>query len=160
MKVLAILQNQWFKDPERMKLMLANTFKGDRPRFIRTFLFWSCLTGKRLTSAFGEDTCDRIVWENASPEIGGEASSKFDADPAHVASVIDRERPDVVMGFGKIAAQAINGSVGRLSGDVWERITFIELPHPAARHATVMAELRAGAARLAELEGVEKGRAA
>jgi hypothetical protein len=160
MKVVAFLQNMWFKDPERMKAQLAGTFKGDRAEFIRTWLFWSCLTGKRLRNAFGEELCDAITWEEASAEIGGRSSSAFPADPAHMRDVIERHRPNVVMAFGKIAQEGFFAVMSNapLLGPRYP-IHLIVAPHPAARHGSVVRELASAAAELGTiLAGEASGR--
>jgi hypothetical protein len=143
MKIVAFLQNMWFKRPEVMCRQLAETFKGDREAFIRTWLFWSCLTGKRLRAALGESLCDHIVWEEQSPEIGGQSSASFPPDFDHIDRVLQKHQPEIVLAFGKSATHALSTAeaMARLSGKPvsWR---FIRGPHPAARHSTVVAELR------------------
>lgn len=146
MKIIAFLQNQWFKDPDRMKRMLETTFKGDRQKFTRTFLFFGCLTGRRLTKAFGEDLCDQIIWEEASPLIAGQSSGAFPADMNHICGILDRHKPNIVLTLGRIAREAIESlpimdvNYATISG-----------PHPAARHATVCKELSDMAAKVRDL---------
>lgn len=151
MTIVAIMQNMWFKDPARMLRMLETTFKGDREKFIKTFLFWSCRTGKNLRAAFGEALCDSIIWEEASTEIGGQASSSFPPDPQHIARVLDKHKPDVVIPFGKTAHAGLLASVqvGILGK---QSFTVIVAPHPAARQPDVMARLREIGARLRKAE--------
>lgn len=134
-KCVAFLQNMWFRDPERMKAQLATSFKGDRESFIRTWLFWSCITGKRLKAVFGE-MIDQIVWEEQSPEIGGKSSALFAPDFEHIARVLEKHQPTHVIAFGKKASDALRHVSSSASWDL------IIAPHPAARHVTVMAELR------------------
>lgn len=62
MTIVVILQNQWFKDPEGIRAMFAE-HPERRERYIEAFLFMGCLTGKRLRSAFGDELCDEIIWE-------------------------------------------------------------------------------------------------
>lgn len=152
MKILAIMQNQWFNDPPRMEKMLRETFKGDRPRFIRTFLFWSCRTGKVLKATFGEDLCDSIVWEEASPKIGGSASSSFSADVGHIRRVIAEQKPDLIIAFGKIAWDGLSGAIATDGlfedwvDDKGQTPAVLKAPHPCARGADVAGQLRAVAA--------------
>ncbi len=84
MKVLGLLQNMWFKDPERAKKTLAFYYekKGDggRERFISDMLFFGCLTGRRLRQAFGEERCDEIIWE----EVSSWRSARVHAKPCVV----------------------------------------------------------------------------
>lgn len=145
MKVVAFLQNQWFRDPERIKKIIADTVDresehggrdeaGVREFYIASFLFMGCLTGKRLRSVFGEDLCNEIVWEEVSREIGGHASSVFPADLNHMRDVIGRHKPDVILAFGKLAENAIRNirpNVNRI----------ISGPHPTARGSDVLLRL-------------------
>lgn len=134
-KIVAILQNQWFKDPEGVKAMMEE-HPERRERYIEAFLFMGCLTGRRLRSAFGEELCDRIIWEEASPEIGGAANSRFPADARHIAGVILKHRPAVVIALGTIAANGVMAALDHAS--IQQQAERLELqiitgPHPAAR---------------------------
>lgn len=135
MKILAILQNQWFKDPEGIKQMYEENPER-RNRYIQAFLFMGCLTGKRLQKAFGEELCDLIIWEEASPKIAGHASASFPPDPEHICKALLQHRPGIVLTFGKIATE---GVLAASKLDAWqnhlEPINFQLLsgPHPAAR---------------------------
>lgn len=150
MKILAILQNMWFKDPARMEKMFHGPgFNGDRQKFIRTWLFWSCLTGKRLKAAFGEDLCDEILWEEASPQIGAVSSAAFPADAHHIAEAIRIHKPELVLTFGKIAREGVALALPRLGNLRYVKV--FNAPHPAARHATVCAELRAIAEQVKQI---------
>ena len=128
MKILAFLQNQWFKDPERIKAIY-----DERPHlrneFIRQFLFMGCLTGRRLSKAFGDEICQQhIIWEEVSPQIGGHASSVFPADHEHIAAALEKHKPTVIVALGKVAIEALSP----------DRIPFkcqiFYGPHPAARN--------------------------
>jgi hypothetical protein len=142
LKILAILQNQWFKDPDAVRAMYARRPEM-RQELLRRFLFMGCLTGRRLRAAFGEETCRRIVWEEASPEIGGESRAAFRADPAHILAAVEAHRPEVVLAFGKIASDAVTG-LGLGPG-----VLVLCGPHPAARR-NPMPVLREMAARLSK----------
>jgi hypothetical protein len=128
--ILAFLQNQWFRQPERVRAMYDE--RPDlRNEYIRHFLFMGCLTGKRLSAAFGEDIChEHIIWEEVSPEIGGAASSKFPADFEHIGTAIYKYKPRIIVALGKSASDALEGMLGM------ERppIRLICGPHPAARN--------------------------
>lgn len=141
LRVLGLLENQWFKNPPRMKRILEQQYKGDRAEFVRTFLFWSCKTGKVLELALGERWCERITWEETSAEMGSRPGEKFPPDIAHVAGVIERHRPHVVIAFGVTANIAINGcrAVGGLDSVGGPAIVA---PHPAARDQSVPERLR------------------
>ena len=150
MKILAFLQNQWFKDPEGVKAMLNRQREcGEytqeqmrervRRRLIHYALFTGCLTGRRLKSVFGELTND-IVWEEGSREIGGHASSFFEPDVAHIIATIATESPDIILCFGAANKKVMEKHFP------WPTSPYrvIYMPHPAARHASVMDELREG----------------
>lgn len=125
MTVVAFLQNMWFKDPEGAKRVFTD-HPDRREYLISAFLFMGCLTGRRLRAAFGEDTCERIVWEECSREIGGRSSSAFPADMNHIRAVIRKHSPDIVLAFGRIAVDAVN-QLRPLPKCI------LTGPHPAAR---------------------------
>lgn len=128
MVILAFLQNQWFNDPEGVKEMMRE-HPERRQRYIEAFLFMGCLTGRRLRSAFGEELCDAITWEEISPEIGSKSSSKFPPDPVHIKNVIDQFQPTVIVAFGSLAQEGIKYHLAthRFVGRV------LYGPHPADR---------------------------
>jgi hypothetical protein len=130
MKILAILQNQWFKDPEGVKKMYEE-HPERRNRYIEAFLFMGCLSGKRLEKAFGQELCGKIIWEEASPQIAGFASAVFPADPDHICKALIDHKPQMVLTFGKIATDGFQAAL-KLHP---EPIKFYHLsgPHPAAK---------------------------
>lgn len=139
MKIVAILQNQWFKNPAKIKQMIAErelTYPNAREFYIKTFLFWGCLTGKRLQQNLGEDYCKEIIWEECSKEIGACASARFPADITHIQSVIDKHKPTHIIAFGQIAKDALM--------QIYAKRDFILLlaPHPAARQSGVIKQLK------------------
>lgn len=138
MKIVAFLQNQWFRDPEGVKAMMIE-HPEQRERFIKAFLFMGCLTGRRLKSALGEKLCDQIVWEEISPEIGGHASSRFPSDLAHIKSVIEKHRPEIVVAFGALAKDGVRAVCCQTEV---KHPCAMFAPHPAARQ-NPMPELRA-----------------
>jgi len=142
-KVLAFLQNMWVIDPKRIEASITRHGEAYRRRLIAYALFAGCLTGRRLRMAFGRDTCQRIIWEEASREIAGNAREVCKPDHAHIAAVLERERPDVVLAFGQVAGAAVAG--------LWHG-RLICAPHPAARQAGTLDRLREAAADLASLE--------
>lgn len=140
MTVLAIMQNQWFKNPERVRRLFAR-HPDQRERVIEVMLFAGCKSGRVLKKVFGEALCGTIVWEEASPEIGDKASSVFHADRAHIEAVLKKHNPKVVLTFGAVAA----GGVALTDYPV-ERV--IAGPHPAARQPDVLDRLRVMRERL------------
>lgn len=153
-KVVGFLQNQWFRDPDRAKLLLNRCQEHEecphagRERFIRDMLFFGCLTGKRLEQAFGEDLCGHggIVWEESSRHVGGRADSSAPADAEHMAEVIGRHKPRVIVTFGETARCGLALAMRVLLTTDRDLLTGLELlhgPHPAARGGTVSQELQA-----------------
>ena len=147
MKVVAFLQCQWFRDPERVRGIIerrtAQELAGNgdgmtaaqvREEYISYFLFAGCLTGKRLRAALGEEWKDRIVWEEVSREIGGKSSSCFPAYLEHIHDVIARHQPRTVIAFGKVASDALRSI--EFNG------ILLHAPHPTARFPDVMDRLR------------------
>ena len=142
MKVLAILQNQWFRDPEKIRAILKRHPEARR-RMIHYSLFAGCRTGRVLKAALGEEWCRKIVWEEASPEIGGEASSCFRADTRHILDVIVDVQPTVILAFGKIASDAVNSLCPiHRRGPPATIINVIFATHPTARGVDTLRLLR------------------
>lgn len=161
MKILAFLQNQWFNDPEGVKAMLnrqrdCGEFTQEqmrhrvRRRLIHYALFAGCLTGRRLKRTFGKLT-DEIVWEEGSPEIGGKASSFFPPDEKHILATIEEEKPDFILCFGASNRPVLE----KLCPCPISPYRVIFMPHPAARHVTVMDDLKEGEMAL-QLGMIEK----
>lgn len=133
MKILAFLQNQWFKDPVRVKAMYDER-PNHRNDYIRYFLFMGCLTGRRLSTAFGDELCqEHIIWEEVSPAIGGHSASKFPADIKHIRKAIYSHAPNIILAFGKSATDALE-LVRAQGGMDRPPIQLICGPHPAARN--------------------------
>jgi hypothetical protein len=130
MKIVSFLQNQWFREPERVK-QLYEKYPEQRERMIASFLFMGCLTGQRLQRVFGEDLCRKITWEEASRNIGGRSSSQFPADINHIKTVLEKHKPIVVLAFGKIVSVPL--AQLKEQGAPWHLITA---PHPAARNCS------------------------
>lgn len=136
--ILAFLQNQWFKDPERVQRIFDRN-PDKKNDLIARYLFAGCLTGRRLQAAFGSHLCDRIIWENASPKMGDFASAKFEADLNHMRSAIAEHNPDFILCFGKIASDAIR--------QIDPKVLVLCGPHPALRQDP-MSALRGMAAQV------------
>lgn len=141
MKILAFLQNQYFKQPERIARIYAKhgTTPEDRASLNGSFLFMGSLTGRRLKSAFGEELCDDIIWEEASKDVGSVASHCPPADPEHIKDCIQYFKPNIVLAFGNVAKDGVTCSLFLAPSS----FDYIEGSHPAARHATVISELKA-----------------
>lgn len=147
MKVVAFMQNMWVKNPAFWRAAIAQAADPEKHRraVIRRLLFYKCITGRRLMAALGE-WCDCIVWEESTREIAGDPKTIFPAQPEHIRTVLEELAPAAVLTFGKIAAAAVE--------PLWPGLLF-KAPHPAARQATVPAELQRVAAWLDELELAE-----
>lgn len=133
MKVLGVLQNIWVKDPKRVKAMIKR-HPERRQEYMARLLFMGGKTGNVLMSIFGNDICNKIIWEESSKEIGGFAASKFPADISHLFEIMEIHKPDIIIGFGNIACRGLQKVVP--SG-----ISLIQTIHPAARQATVYKDL-------------------
>jgi hypothetical protein len=151
-KIVAFLQNQWFKDPVNVQRIIDKAIEREasgafdhfrnrktadeiREYFISAFLFMGCHTGKQLRRAFGEDLCNKIVWQEQSPHLGNMASATFPPDMVHIYNVLRRHQPTHVIALGKLASEALTkASVGK----PWVLLTG---PHPAARQKNVFQEL-------------------
>lgn len=130
MKILAILQNQWFTPETVDKVRAIMTRAGTpeiRARYAAFFLFRGCYTGRMLRSVFGEALCQEIIWENASPVIGDKPSACFTADPVHLQGLLNYFAPKIVLAFGKVATDALQ--------PLCKPDRLIVGPHPAARVA-------------------------
>ena len=121
--ILGLLQNQWARDPQRVRETFARQ-PDQRHMLIRRMLARS-LSGRRLKRALGP-WFDIITWEEASPEITATSSESPPPDPAHVQAVIDKIKPCLVFAFGRQAQQCMLtvGGPGVMG-----------LPHPASRDA-------------------------
>lgn len=139
MKVVAFMQNMWVRDPVRVRTGIARWGENYRHKIITYSLFAGCLSGRRVKEAFGHDMCRLIHWEEASRTITNHPSEAPPADPAHIAAVLRAEKPDIVICFGRIAADALT--------QLWSgKIIFA--PHPAGRGADVPVRLRDAAIKL------------
>lgn len=141
MKILAFLQNPWFKPgtDERHVRMYA-----ENDDFRRRVLAMSA-TGRALIRAFGEPLYSRIVWDNASPAHGERRDAQFPPDIVHMMTSIVRNQPDVLLLFGR-QSQAGWAAIHKkfLDSRPGKRIV-LEAAHPMARgsaieHLRVIAE--------------------
>ncbi len=133
MKILALLQNQWVRDPARVKAMYDRT-PDQRLRLNALLLFGGRgLTGRRLHAAFG-DWCARIAWENVSREITARPDATVTGHVVHVDATLHKVDPDLVIVFGQIAQQT-------LAETSWTGPTIVA-PHPARRDTNVQEQLR------------------
>ena len=132
---VAFLQNMWVRDPNRVKAMITKDGEELRSRLIEYSLFAGCVTGRRIKKAFGQEALDKIVWEESTREIAGDPKTIFPPDPAHIADVLKKHDPTVVITFGQIAYKAVK--------PLWTG-ALLQLPHPAARQPDTINRLNAG----------------
>lgn len=143
MKIVAFLQCAWFHNPAAVQAAIARQ-PADRQlefrqRFLHRALFAGGMTGTRLKAALGMDICGRILWEEASTELGTESSAQFPPNLEHIARVLKEFEPGVVIAFGNVAHDALL-ALGELDLP-HGRMLFA--PHPAARYADTAARLAA-----------------
>lgn len=129
-KVLAIMQNQWVRDPAQLQRILDRHDEAFRRQMVARLLFMGCVSGKRIKAAFG-DLIHRIVWEEASRVITGSPHEAPPADVDHIVKVIEELKPSIVLTFGKIATNGTLKALSRLEGS--HRFTVMSAPHPASR---------------------------
>lgn len=146
MKVLAILQNTWARDPERVTESLERFAKmGIRHKFVAKLLFSGSLTGRRIQAAFGSYV-DDMIFEEASPLVTGVSSGSPKADLDHIFEFIGRHQPDVIIGFGRTACDAVAALVS--SGRLDMAFHFIRTVHPACRDGSTFEQLQKAAQQL------------
>lgn len=140
MTILAFLQNQWFRDPERVRTMVARNGEEYRRRLM-VYALAQSHSGRRLRAQFG-DLFLTIRWEEVSPQIGSHSASVFPADHDHIRRLLAEVRPDVVLGFGALAREAL---------PLLHAGPMLFAPHPAARGAGTATALAECADRLRKL---------
>jgi hypothetical protein len=142
-RILAIMQNQWFRDPERAKQSMDRLEKVHGPRARRRFiyhaLFAGSLSGKRLLNAFGADMVARMDWEECSREISGHSSFRPTPDQEHIKKAILDADPHIIITFGAIAFDATKPLFAGL---------VIRSTHPAARGHAARNHLETAAKKL------------
>lgn len=139
MKILAVLQNMWVKDPDRVREILTR-WPQARRRMIVSSLFAGCRTGQVLKKVFGDDCPNRFIWEESTREIAGNPRDIFPPDMRHLRAVLAAEKPAIVIGFGRIAYSALSQLV--------DGKDLIVCPHPTARQGDTLVRLRNAAAVL------------
>lgn len=174
--MLAFLQNQWFKDPDKARQMLDRHVDDIRfrRRLIATCLFAGCPSGRVLKHALGSDLAAHVVWEESSPHIGGQGSAYFPPDPLHQKTVILQEQPDIILVFGKVAMTGLRavdfdgvkpfdrlgtGEAVYVCKKPWDSNQFCVVlhgPHPASREDNKMSRLHILARNLRKME-IRKG---
>ena len=136
--IVAFLQNQWWKDPERVRDMLVKSSEPEKLR--RRFLVYGlqgCKSGKMLAKhiapAIGAEAFKSIYWENVSREMGDRSSSKFPADIDFIQKTLVDQSPRIVLCFGKVASDAVGKFINEYYV-VGEDLFVLYADHPAARN--------------------------
>jgi hypothetical protein len=123
-RVVAFLQNCYVRETDVRSW--ARMMSGPRRwPIIARGLFAGCKTGQVLKRC-GLPSMPWVIWENASTGIGTRAHHRFAADPDHMADVINRAQPDLVVVLGEVAQRGIEQL------DVTD-CEVLYGPHPAAR---------------------------
>jgi hypothetical protein len=150
MKIVALLQNMWVRNPEKVRAMIARDKTGElRGMIIERALFAGCLTGRRLRTAFG-DLVNEFVWDECSPVIADNPRDYHAPDPAHIRSVFEKHSPDIVICFSTPAHTIVSELCAERG------IKFIPGPHPAARQLDVPDRLTAIRCLLLEMVKAER----
>ena len=145
MKIVAFLQNAWYREPDRVRTIASRMPRARSERFLRsvhTYALHQSHTGRILRQTFGE-LYERITWAEASPQIGNHSSSRFPADLDHMAAILDSFAPQFVLAFGCVARDAVTELCA--SRDM---IPPFLGPHPACRKKDTTERLRTMAANL------------
>lgn len=145
---LAIMQNMWVREPDRMRKAFETHGEEFRLRFIKYALFAGCLTGRRIRGAFGDDLVDKIIWEESTREIAGDAKTVFPPALEHIRNIIVKYQPLIVIAFGKIAAEATFQVLQKNGITKPHMLKFVTCPHPAARQPDTMERLREAAEKV------------
>lgn len=124
--ILAFMQNAWF--PAGTSKEAIDKYKTDQ-EFHRRLLART-MSGGRLLSAFGPDMYNRIWWDNVSQAHTEEADGVAPIDMEHVERCIMTVKPDVIIGFGRLAEMALDSSLFAMD------IDYFICHHPNARHRT------------------------
>lgn len=147
MKVVAFLQNMWVRNPAKIQRMFDSDPTGElRLRLIEYALFAGCLTGRRLKKGLGEDWCDAIIWEEASPVIDNDYKRYHPPEEAHITAVLAKHQPDLVLCFTKRGEPTVKKLC---------KCPVIGMPHPAARGKAPILALEATRKQL-EFERVKR----
>jgi len=133
MKIVAFLQNPWFRPGTDQRLIdLYRTNQEFHRRVLRL-----SATGKALYNAFGPKLYSEIHWDNANPRSGSTRDTKYPPDMVHMENVIVAQNPDVLLLFGRQAQDGID----RILHESFLKYTFgyvvFRAPHPMARGSAV-----------------------
>lgn len=104
MKIVAFLQNPYFA--EGISRADIEKYRDDPVHRARALAL--SMSGRRLRKAWGDVFFfDKIHWDNANPEHGKISSDMLRADLDHMRSVIQREKPDLVICYARTAEEGM-----------------------------------------------------
>jgi len=147
MKILVIMQNQWFKDPVRAGhtlerlVNLEGKVKG-RNRFVASMLFMGCKTGNVIRRVFG-DLLEMMDFDEAHPELGASAKSNYGFDVEHIRWAIEARKPGIILALGKVAQEGVKAVLEIPDLDTGEGVHVVTAPHPAARQRGTIDQIKA-----------------
>ena len=132
MKVIAFLQNQWWKDPDRVRQIIEMSREPEKCRQrMLVYGLMQCKTGmvlmRKIKRVIGGDIFNEIHWENSSRDFGSKSNCKFPPDIEHMQKVINEQDPDVILCFGAIAKEGLDQCTLLSDTDVLYAV------HPASR---------------------------
>jgi hypothetical protein len=152
MKILAILQNTWAKDPQRVHYLLDRN-RDRRHEVVARLLFASgCLTGRRILTVFGESLKEhQWTFENASTVVTGNSGGRPPYNVEHVKGVIGRFRPDAIITFGTSAKEALRDMQRAKKQPQTPLPPTIECIHPAVQKPGWLSQMVAARVKLEEV---------
>jgi hypothetical protein len=131
MVIVAFLQNMWVRDAARLRSMIERHGEDYRREMCRRLLFAGCVTGTRLRAALGS-FCDEIIWDECTRDIADNPRDILPPQREHIRTVIEFEKPSIVLAFGKVAASAVFEH-----GHDVVKFDFLTAMHPAARNGAM-----------------------
>lgn len=127
MKILAFMQNPWF--PPGTTKEIVDRYRTDQQ--FHQKLLRRTMSGNRLLQAFGPKMFEEIHWDNVAPNHVPEPHLKSDIEMMHVERIIKQVNPDLILTFGNLAREAVEGSLLRANRPM------MHCHHPNARHKTM-----------------------
>ncbi len=124
--ITAFMQNPWFPLGTDLKHIEMYTTNQE---FHRRILARS-MSGGRLVQAFGPELFNKIWWDNVAPVAADHSSGVTEVDNNHVAVIVEKTKPDLIITFGVIAMGAIHRCLYA------DGIQKMNCHHPNARHRT------------------------
>lgn len=153
MTILAFIQCPWHPDHQKVRDAISDAPRAERAaarRAANTARILAGPGGVRLRALLGLELCTKIKWECTSTEIAAFDRPPMAADLAHIAECYEEFQPQIVVGFGRTAGEALVAL--REEYQIPAAVTFLSAPHPAARHQGVEAEIKLIAHQISDME--------